>query len=443
MSGEDFQARPSGPRASQLGTVHAEQDVDAEVVVVGAGPGGAATAAFLARAGLDVALLEKAEFPREKVCGDGLTPRAVRMLGRLGVDTSPAAGWTRNQGLRVYGGRVKPFELPWPELSDFPNYGLTCPRNAFDDLIAGQAVKHGAQLYTSAKVTEPIMDDRSGRIVGVRTKEGIEFRAPVVVAADGNSGRLASQLGIERNERRPLGVAVRAYYESPLHDMGWMESYLQMWDGKPGESDLLPGYGWVFPMGDGTVNIGLGMLSTSDAFGKTDYKAMMRRWLDNTPEEFGFRERNRVSEMRSASLPMAFNRKPAYKDGLLLVGDAGGMVSPFNGEGIAYAMEAAEYAADAIIDARNRGFATAGAQRALQGYPARLADELGGYYRLGTIFATLIGNPTIMRLCTTYGLPRKRLMALVMKLLANLTDSRDGDWMDKLINSLTRIAPAA
>lgn len=439
---EPATTRPRGPRASLLGTRQAHSNVEADVVVVGAGPGGAATAAFLARAGLQVALVEKSEFPRDKVCGDGLTPRAVRMLNRLGVDTSPSAGWQRHQGLRVHGGRVKPFELAWPELSDFPNYGLICPRNSFDDLIAGLAVQNGATLYTRAKVSGPILD-RAGRVVGVTTSDAVTFRAPVVVAADGNSGRLASQAGFERNPKRPMGVAVRSYYTSPLHDMNWMESYLQMWDGKPGTSNLLPGYGWVFPVGDGTVNVGLGMLSTSAAFGKTDYKSLMRRWLAATPEQLGLREANRTQPILGAALPMAFNRKPFYQNGLLLVGDAGGMVSPFNGEGIAYALEAAEFAANAIVDAHNRGPGSRNAELALLGYNSALAARLGGYYRLGIIFSRLIADPRIMRICTTYGLPRRRLMALVMKLLANLTDSRDGDWMDRLINTLVKIAPPA
>ncbi|MBC7678388.1 MAG: FAD-dependent monooxygenase, partial [Pseudorhodobacter sp.] len=107
---------------------------DADVVVVGAGPGGSATAQALAEAGLDVLLLEKASFPREKVCGDGLTPRAVKTLLDMGIDTSPAKGFIRNRGLRIIGGDVK-IELPWPELASWPDYGLVRPRLDFDELI--------------------------------------------------------------------------------------------------------------------------------------------------------------------------------------------------------------------------------------------------------------------------------------------------------------------
>lgn len=417
--------------------------VEADVVVVGAGPGGSATATHLANRGLSVALVEKSTFPREKVCGDGLTPRATKQLIRLGVDVSTENGWLHNYGLRTYAGKREPFTFPWPELTDFPNFGLVRRRDEFDQMLADHAVARGAQLFQNTTVSEPIIDSATDRIVGVRAKDGREFRAPLVVAADGNSSRLALSMGLAKRDDRPMGVAVRTYFTSPRHNDDHLESWLELWDGKPGESNLLPGYGWVFGMGDGTSNVGLGILNTSSAFGKTDYRALLRTWLDNVPEEWQFTEEFQVGPVRGAALPMGFNRKPHYTRGLLLVGDAGGMVNPFNGEGIAYAMEAGEYAADAIADAHYRGVGTAAAERSLHGYPTRLQKNLGGYYRLGGIFVKLIGHPTVMRLCTQYGLPRPTLMKLVMKLLANLTDTRDPDLMDRLINSLAKVAPSA
>ncbi len=415
--------------------------VQADVVVVGAGPGGSATAAHLARYGLEVALLEKATFPRDKICGDGLTPRAVRELTRLGVDTSEQAGWTHTKGLRVYGGSGRPFTMDWPDLADFPGYSLTRRRTELDSLLAQHAVAQGAKLFTGTQVTEPVLHPLSSRISGVRTKDGRTFSAPVVVAADGNSSRLALAMGIHRDEKRPMGVAVRSYWASPRHDDPYMESWLELWDGAPGRSRLLPGYGWIFPMGDGSVNIGLGMLNTSPAFGQTDYRQLLRTWLANTPEDWGFRDAEPLQPIQGMALPMAFSRRPLYRDGLLLVGDAGGMVNPFNGEGIDSAMQAGRVAAGVIADAKARGFGTSSAEHALRGYPAQMADELGKYYRLGTVFAQLIGNPTVMRVAVRYGLPRRTLMRLVHKLLAGLTDQRDGDAFDRIINALVRLAP--
>lgn len=432
---------PAGPRASTWSGETAATPT-ADVIVVGAGPAGSATATFLAKAGVDVLLLEKSTFPREKACGDGLTPRAVRMMNRLGIDTSEAAGWQHNRGLRIYGGRIEPFEMAWPDLADYPNYGLVCPRESFDDLLAGVALQAGARLLTKTRVAEPVVDG-SGRVCGVKDANGTEYRAPVVVAADGNSARLALQVGRERNEARPMGVAVRAYYRSPKADPAWMESYLELWGGKPGESDLLPGYGWIFGLEPNLANVGLGILNSSSAFAKTDYRQLMRRWLDNTPEEWGLGEANQIGAIRGAALPMSFNRQPFYADGLMLVGDSAGMISPFNGEGISYAMEAGEMAAWAIIEARARGFGSLSAEKALGAYADQVKDAWGGYYRLGNIFVQLIGNPKIMHICTTYGLPRRRLMRLVHKLLANLTDSHHQDLDDRVITILSKLAPRA
>ncbi|AQP50058.1 geranylgeranyl reductase family protein [Tessaracoccus flavescens] len=416
---------------------------ESDVVVVGAGPGGSSTAAYLARHGLSVTLLEKSHFPREKVCGDGLTPRATRALTRIGIDTSEGNGWLHNKGLRVYGGRTEPFELPWPDLTDFPPYGLVRPRADFDDMLAKHAVAAGAELVEGANVDGAILDERSGRITGVTTKDGRSFHAPIVVAADGNSSRLSVSMGINKRPDRPMGVAVRTYYTSPRTNDDYLESWLELWDGERGKSNLMPGYGWVFGMGDGTSNVGLGVLNTSKGFGQTDYRALLKRWVDHTPEEWGFRDQNMVGKIQGAALPMAFNRQPHYGRGLVLVGDAGGMVNPFNGEGIAYAMESAELAAAAIAEAHSRGFGTASAEKAMQAYPAQIRDSLGGYYRLGMIFVKLIGDPRIMHLCTRYGLPRKTLMRFVLKLLANLTDSHGGDAMDRIINALCKAAPSA
>jgi geranylgeranyl reductase family protein len=424
---------------------HLTSDRSADVIVVGAGPAGSTTAYHLAQSGLDVLLLEKTAFPREKVCGDGFTPRAVKQILAMGIDPAPADGWIRNQGLRIIGGGMR-LELPWPDLASFPDYGLVRTREDFDEILARQAQKAGARLHENTAVTGPVLD-ALGRIVGVsaRTSEAdgsrgdeVEFRAPLVVAADGNSTRLSLSMGLRKRDDRPMGVAVRTYYTSPRHDDDWLESWLELWDG----DRLLPGYGWIFGVGDGTVNAGLGILNSSSAFGKVDYKDLLRRWLDTTPEEWGFREENRTQPIRGAALPMGFNRTPHYTRGLVLVGDAGGMVNPFNGEGIAYAMESGSMAAETIVQALGRP-TTDGRERALEAYPAALKDAYGGYYTLGRVFVKLIGNPNVMKLATRHGLPHPTLMRFTLKLLANLTDPRDGDAMDKVINALTKVAPAA
>jgi geranylgeranyl reductase family protein len=417
----------------------------AEVIVVGAGPAGSTIATHLARAGLDVLVLEKSIFPREKVCGDGLTPRGVKQLIDLGIDTRLEAGWLRNKGLRVLGGGVT-MELQWPELASFPPYGLVRPRRDFDEMLARHAEKAGARVHENTTVTEVVMD--AGRVTGVRARAGedrepVTFTAPLTIACDGVSARVAVSAGIQRREDRPMGVAVRRYYTSPRTDDDYLESHLELWDrSNPNEPKLLPGYGWIFGMGDGTSNVGLGILSTSNAYGGIDYRALLRSWLDGTPEEWGFREENATGKIGGAALPMGFNRMPLYRSGLLLVGDAGGMVNPFNGEGIAYAMESAALAAECAAQALARP-AGQGRELALRQYPVALKQALGGYYRLGNAFSRLIGHPSIMRTATKQGLSRRTLMRFLLKLLANLYDTRDGDAMDRVITAMTRLTPSA
>ena len=413
---------------------------EADVIVVGAGPAGSATAFYLARAGLDVLMLDKATFPREKVCGDGLTPRAVKALAGMDVATDERDGWRPNKGLRIIGGGLR-LELRWPELSNYPGYGLVRTRLGFDETLARTAEKAGVRLLEGVNVTGPVLDD-AGRIIGVTTRTNPDternYLARLVVAADGNSSRLSLAMGLRKRDDRPLGVAVRTYYASPRHDDDYLESWLELWD----RDRLLPGYGWIFGMGDGTSNVGLGLLNTSAAFQNIDYRGLLRRWLAGMPAEWGFTEENRTQPVRGAALPMGFNRTPHYTRGLLLVGDAGGMVNPFNGEGIAYAMESGEIAARVITQALAQPDPR-GAESVLASYPQLLKDAYGGYYTLGRKFVAAIGNPRLMQFATRHGMPRPALMRVVMKLLANLTEPKGGDAADRVINALSRMTPAA
>ncbi|MER6825369.1 geranylgeranyl reductase family protein [Streptosporangium sp. NPDC000563] len=413
-------------------------EADADVIVVGAGPAGSTTAFHLAQAGLDVLLLEKTTFPREKVCGDGLTPRAVKRLIAMGIDID-APGWVRNKGLRVVGGGMR-FELDWPELSSFPDFGLVRTRQDFDEILAANAVKAGARLLQGVNVTAPILDERSGHVVGVVAKrdgEEVVYRSRLVVAADGNSTRVSLAMGLHKREDRPMGVAVRTYFESPRHDDDYLETWLELWDG----DTLLPGYGWIFGVGDGTSNVGLGLLNTSESFKGMDYRDLLKRWVKGMPPEWGYVEENMTTPIRGAALPMAFNRQPHYTRGLVLVGDAGGMINPFNGEGIAYAMESGHIAAETIVQALGR-VTPAQRERVLRAYPQRLKDAYGGYFTLGRGFVELIGHRGVMNFATRHALPHPHLMRFALKLLANLTDRR-GDASDRIINALSKVAPPA
>jgi menaquinone-9 beta-reductase len=416
-------------------------DLSADVLVVGAGPAGSSAAWWLARSGLDVAVLEKAAFPREKVCGDGLTPRGVKALEDMGIDTSPAAGWVRHKGLRVTGGG-QVVEVDWPTLSRWPDYSLVLRRSELDARLARHAQDAGARLHTEVTVTDPLLDD-AGRVVGVRAQAGPDkrpetWRAPLVVSAEGLSGRLAKSVGLVRREDRPLGIAVRRYVRTKHTGDEYLDISFDLAGDGPSR-DSMPGYGWVFGMGDGTANVGFGLLDTRRSTG-ADHRETLRRWLDTFPAEDELGEEHAVTPLRGAGLPMALHR-PAYSRGLLLAGDSAGTVNPFNGEGISYAMETGRMAAETAVDALAvpDGLAR---EAVLRRYPQRLRAEYGRHHRLGMGFLALLARPDVVRFATAHGLKRPALVNAALRLMGNLTDGRDGDGVDRAVAALTRLAPA-
>jgi geranylgeranyl reductase family protein len=404
-----------------------------DVLVIGAGPGGSAAAYHLARRGVDVLVAEKATFPREKVCGDGLTPRGVLALERMGVDPLDP-GFERVDGLRIYTRRTT-LELSWPKLHDFPDYGLVRTRHDLDELLARRAEKAGALLWEGAEVLHPILTD--GWVTGATVRkddEEIEVRARYVLAADGAASRIGAGAGVRRDGTRPLGIAARRYYRIDRTPGPWLEVWMDLWDG----DDLMPGYGWLFPVADGTINLGAGLLNTFKNFKDLSAPRVFEAFAAMLPASWNVSEETAEGRALSGPLPMGFNRRPAAVPGMLLVGDAAGIVNPFNGEGIAYAMESAELAAELVSEALLKD-----RPAVAHLYPTLLAERYGRYYFLGRKFVKAIGHPSIMRAFTDYGVPRERLMRFVFRVLGNLTDGRDGDVQDKLMYAIERLAPAS
>ncbi|MFE7568755.1 geranylgeranyl reductase family protein [Streptomyces sp. NPDC057539] len=420
---------------------------EAEVIVVGAGPAGSSAAYHLATAGVDVLLLEKTRFPREKVCGDGLTPRAVHQLVRMGIDIK-APGWMRSRGMRWVAGEHR-VHIDWPALGSYPDFGLSRSRHDFDDILARRAVAAGARLREGVKVTSPVTD-RAGRVTGVtaaagaadtaRAGEPAVYRAPIVIAADGASARLALAMGLQRDPKRQIATAARRYYRSPDRSQ---DEYLELWADLryPGTDHYLPGYGWIFPMGDGRVNVGLGALPHR-RHGNADLRTALDHWLARTPHAWGLREENAEGPVRSAALPLGFNRHPLYTRGLLLVGDSGGMISPWNGEGIAQAMEAGEVAAEraALALALPQGPRR---EQALLNYPVEMNRRWGRYYRLGNAAADAVFSRSgFQPILNRYVMGSPFLLKALARLLANLTDTPSRDAIDQLLNTVVRLVPA-
>jgi flavin-dependent dehydrogenase len=264
-------------------------------------------------------------------------------------------------------------------------------------------------------------------------EDPVDVRAEVVVAADGASSRFGQALGLNRDEQRPIGVAIRQYYRAERDVDPWIDSYLELRRG----DDLLPGYGWVFPLADGTVNVGVGLLNTSAHFRNINYQRLLKDWVPAVGPEWGFAPDDALAKPRSAPLPMGASRHPPLYRGVLFVGDAAGLVNPFNGEGIDYAMESGRLAAETALAVLESGDRTR-----LAAYRSAVERRFGSYYAIGRLFVRLIGDPRFMTAATRYGLPRPTLMKLVLKLLANLYEPVRGDTTDRVVRAMVRLAPS-
>jgi geranylgeranyl reductase family protein len=408
-----------------------------DVLVVGGGPAGAATAYWLAEAGHDVVVVEKKTFPRDKTCGDGLTPRAVHQLQAMGLEDR-LRDHHRYDGLRAVAHGIT-LELQWPEHPRFPSYGYVVRRRDLDELVADHAVKAGAVVRQGVEATAPLT--RSGLVAGavVKNKErGVteEIHARYVVIADGANSRFGRALGTMRNRSFPLGMAIRGYYESPRHDDPWIESALDVRD-RSGQS--LPGYGWIFPVGDGTVNVGIGLLSTFRDWRNVNTSHLMEEFAATAPAYWGIRPETATCAPTGGRLPMAGSIEPKVGPTWIVVGDAAGSVNPFNGEGIDYAYETGRMAADLLDEAL-----TTGDGLALQRYPHLLAEEYGLYFKVARAFMKIVGQPELMRELTRVGMHSRTLMEWVLRIMANLLREDElgpAEAVYKAVAALARVVP--
>ena len=392
-----------------------------DVVVVGAGPAGASCGYWLADAGWDVVVVEKKEFPREKTCGDGLTPRAVRQLADMGLEPA-LAGSHRYTGLRAFGfGHC--MEMQWPEHPNFPAYGYTITRYDLDGLVADRAAQAGATVLQGTEVTAPVLDGPTRAAGSLPTLSGVTvkgkgsarprtLKARYVVVADGSNSRVGRMLGTSRQRTLPLGMALRGYYRSDRHDDPFIESHLDIRDP---EGTVVPGYGWIFPMGDGRVNVGVGLLSTEQRWKGINTTHLMDTFVAFAPSSWGLRPETSLGPPTGGKLPMGLSVGPRAGGNVVIVGDAGGAINPFNGEGIAYGYETGRLAAAAVGRALSGG-----GDAALAEYDDELRAAYGSYFKVARAFVHLISHPDAMRLCVQLGMRSEILMNQLLRIMANL-----------------------
>ncbi|MCU1368422.1 MAG: geranylgeranyl reductase family protein [Ilumatobacteraceae bacterium] len=385
--------------------------ISAEVLIVGGGPAGAAAAFWLATHGHAVTIIEKRTFPREKTCGDALTPRAVRQLDDMGLSSAFAASH-RHEGVRVTG-LERELTMQWPEHSEYGRHGYVIRRAELDTIVAEHAVAAGATLLQGHEAVRPLVSRGfvRGAVVQGPTGAPFELMAKYVVVADGANSRFGRSLGTIRSQDWPYATAIRAYWTTPRHAEPWIESALDLRDRN---DRAVPGYGWVFPAGDGTANIGVGLLSTFRDFKTVNTAHLLEAYVARIAERWQLDPSTPLRRPVSGRIPMGGSVAPTAGPTYLVVGDAAGVVNPFNGDGIDYAYETARLAADVLHDALATNDASS-----LQRYSKQLDDRYGQYFKVARLFARIVGRPVMMREMTRIGLHNRTLMEWALRIMSN------------------------
>ena len=401
-----------------------------EVLVVGGGPAGASAAYWLANAGVDVLVVEKKHYPREKTCGDGLTPRSVHQLEQMGL-ADDLAQHHRYKGLRAnaYGRTIA---MSWPEHPWLPSHGYVITRADLDGLVASRAEKAGAVIWQGAEALAPLSgpalssgpDDfgprsadatvraAAGAVVKDRARgTTTDVSARYVIVADGSLSRFGRALGTERNREWPQGMALRGYYRSPRHAEEYIDSFLDIRDAN---GKVVPGYGWIFPLGDGRVNVGVGLLSTKGRWKNVNTTKLMDAFIAQAPASWCLGPETSCGPPTGGRLPMGLAVGPRVGPDWIAAGDSAGVINPFNGEGIAYGYETGRLAAAAVCDAL-----IAGDPRLLGSYEESLRDTYGMYYRMARAFINVLSRPGLMRLCVNTGIYSRPVMELLLRIMGN------------------------
>ena len=370
-----------------------------DLLVIGGGPAGAAAAIRAARAGVRVTVFEKGLHGRDKVCGDGLTPRAVAALQQLDI---PLDGSHRIDGLRMIAGKTVR-ELAWPTSDRFPNYGAVWPRQRFDSFLIDTAIAAGAEVRFESEAL-PVLD--GDRVVGVMSG-GETFIAPLTILAAGAQGAAAKMLGADRDPDEPFGLAIRAYATTPRHAERHLEACLSLRDehGTP-----VPGYGWMFPAGDGTVNIGVGALSTMQGFKKLNLNRLLDQYAAIVREPWTLGAY--IDKPRAWRLPMSSVRR--HGPGWVAVGDAAGFVNPMNGEGIDYGLESGMLAVERFL---------ANPATAPDTYDRLVGERFDAFLRTGRRFSFLIGHPWLLNTGLRIAVGTQTTADITLAVMGNLVDN--------------------
>lgn len=345
-----------------------------DAIIVGAGPGGATAATFMAEAGLRVLLLDKDRFPRDKVCGDAISGRSIDVMRDLGVtEQLLQADSLHCWGITFAAPSGKAVSIPITEdRGQLVPPAFVCTRHRFDQILFERACTAGVDIRQQTTVDGLLWEN--DHVVGVQVKQAPNpqsIRAKLVVGADGAYSAVVRALGMPQLEEKYYAAAVRAYYEDVVgfHEKNFMEIHFL--------DVCVPGYFWIFPMGRGRANVGVGMLSRDVKARGVQLKDLLDACVAHPRFGGRFQAARRVGVVKGWGLPLGSKPRPMAGHGWMLVGDAASLIDPFTAEGIGNAMasgrSAAQWAARACEAGDVSAAFLAGFEREVQGY---LRNEL-------------------------------------------------------------------
>jgi geranylgeranyl reductase family protein len=355
-----------------------------DLIVVGAGPGGSSTAYYAARAGLNVLLLDRQEFPRDKPCGDGLMPHAAEEVSLMGLGewlNEPAHG--KFSGFSIYT-QTALLRQKVPPTFHGP-HGYVIPREETDARLMERAKEVGATLRTRVRATE-LLRSPAGSVTGVEAVavghggEPLRFEAPLVVAADGIGGFAGEGMKAHQNS-----VARRQYFRGVA---GPNKEDLHVFITKD-MNEHGAGYGWVFYFGDGRANVGAGVSTKTLARSGRNLKDFYDRFLEEPVMADWLEGAEPEGPAMSWSLKMGMWGAKRHAQGLMSVGDAASMIHPISGEGVGYAIESGRLAASWAHEARSLGDYSASV---LKGYATQLRQKRAKEHLSGYALTNLVPN---------------------------------------------------
>ncbi len=356
-----------------------------DLAIAGGGPAGSAAAWQAAQTGARVVVLDKAQFPRDKPCGDGLTPRAVSFIQRMGL-ADEVAKFHRVNGAKVFS--PSEWDLSFPRRPGMPDHGHVARRSELDMLLLKRADSAGAEVRQSAEVVGPTVDD-DGRVTGVTLKSGERVLADAVIAADGAYSPIKRALQLDSQYKGYAAIAIRAEMPANRPDTDSLDIYLKL----RFQGDQLPGYGWVFPLGEGRVNIGLGYVNSYKNWQQINATQLLGEFLATLPPEWGLPPIDELKKSRVLQawrLPMGFTAWPPWRPGVLFAGDSLGAARPASGAGISKALQSGMAAGECAIAAL-----TNSGPDDFTNYGQRMEAAWGKEYRFGRYFHKLVGIPAI------------------------------------------------